>query len=116
MVRGGYGATSFYEGNSSNQRLTSITPFIQAVNVKLVTPTPGNPGTPRTAEQGFAGGTVAYGGTFNVYPQEYSARLHPGMEPDHGIRADQYACRCRWDISARQGQHIEDYGNINQYR
>jgi hypothetical protein len=33
VIRGGYGATSFYEGNSSNQRLTSITPFIQAVNV-----------------------------------------------------------------------------------
>ena len=33
VIRGGYGATSFFEGNSSNQRLTSITPFIQAVNV-----------------------------------------------------------------------------------
>ena len=43
VVRGGYGATSFYEGNSSNQRLTSITPFIQAVNVTVITPTPGNP-------------------------------------------------------------------------
>ena len=69
VLRGGYGATSFYEGNSSNQRLTSITPFIQAVNVNVVAPTPGNPGVPRTAEQGFAGGTVAFGGTFNVYPK-----------------------------------------------
>ena len=33
VLRGGYGATSFFEGNSFNQRLTSITPFIQAVNV-----------------------------------------------------------------------------------
>ncbi len=33
VLRGGYGATSFFEGNSSNQRLTSITPFIQAVNI-----------------------------------------------------------------------------------
>src|SRR3984885_14021957 len=41
VIRGGYGATSFFEGNSSNQRLTSITPFIQAINVTVVTPTPG---------------------------------------------------------------------------
>jgi outer membrane receptor protein involved in Fe transport len=27
VVRCGYGATSFYEGNSSNQRLTALTPF-----------------------------------------------------------------------------------------
>jgi len=39
VLRGGYGATSFFEGNASNQRLTSITPFIQAVNVTTVTPT-----------------------------------------------------------------------------
>ena len=30
VIRGGYGATSFYEGNSFNQRLTAITPFLQA--------------------------------------------------------------------------------------
>ena len=39
VIRGGYGATSFFEGNSSNQRLTSITPFIQAVNVSTLAPT-----------------------------------------------------------------------------
>jgi hypothetical protein len=69
VIRGGYGATSFFEGNSYNQRLTSITPFIQAISVSVVTPTPGNGGTPRTAEQGFTGGTAQYGGTFNVYPK-----------------------------------------------
>ena len=36
VIRGGYGATSFFEGNSSNQRLTSITPFIQAVQRSTV--------------------------------------------------------------------------------
>ncbi len=35
---------SFFEGNSSNQRLTSITPFIQAVDIKAVTPAGGNGG------------------------------------------------------------------------
>ena len=69
VVRAGYGATSFFEGNSFNQRLTSITPFIQAVNVSIPSPAPGSVTTPRTAEQGFTGGTTQYGGTFNVYPQ-----------------------------------------------
>ena len=41
VVRGGYGATSFFEGNAANQRLTSITPFIQAVNVSVTSPAPG---------------------------------------------------------------------------
>jgi hypothetical protein len=115
VVRGGYGATSFYEGNSSNQRLTSITPFIQAVNVKVDTPTPGNPGVPRTAEQGFAGGAVAYGGTFNVYPQD----IQPAYIQEWSLTTE-YALSNSMSLQVgylgEQGQHIEDYGNLNQYR
>jgi hypothetical protein len=114
VVRGGYGATSFYEGNSSNQRLTSITPFIQAVNVNIVTPTPGNPGVPRTAEQGFAGGTVAFGGTFNVYPQN----IQPAYIQEWSLTTE-YALTNSMSLQVgylgEQGQHIEDYGNLNQY-
>jgi len=114
VVRGGYGATSFYEGNSSNQRLTSITPFIQAVNVNVITPTPGNPGSPRTAEQGFAGGSVAYGGTFNVYPQN----IQPAYVQEWNLTFE-YALTHTASLQAgylgESGQHIEDYGNVNQY-
>ena len=114
VVRGGYGATSFYEGNSSNQRLTSITPFIQAVNVNVVTPTPGNPGVPRTAEQGFAGGTVAFGGTFNVYPKN----IQPAYIQEWSLTTE-YALTNSMSLQVgylgEQGQHIEDYGNLNQY-
>jgi hypothetical protein len=115
VVRGGYGATSFYEGNSSNQRLTSITPFIQAVNVTAITPTPGNPGTPRTAEQGFTGGNVQYGGTFNVYPQ----KIQPAYIQEWSLTGE-YALTHTTSLQigyiGEQGQHIEDYGNVNQYR
>ena len=115
VVRGGYGATSFYEGNSSNQRLTSITPFIQAVNVTTVAPTAGNPGTPRTAEQGFAGGTVSYGGTFNVYPKN----IQPAYVQEWSLTTE-YALSSTLTLQVgyvgEQGQHIEDYGNLNQYR
>jgi hypothetical protein len=114
VVRGGYGATSFFEGNSSNQRLTSITPFIQAVNVSVVGPTPGNPSTPRTAEQGFTGGTVAFGGTFNVYPQD----IQPAYVQEWNLTLE-YAVSHTLSLQVgyvgEQGQHIEDYGNLNQY-
>lgn len=114
VVRGGYGATSFYEGNSSNQRLTLITPFIQAVNVNVITPTAGSPGSPRTAEQGFTGGSVAYGGTFNVYPQN----IQPAYVQEWNLTLE-YALTSTASLQAgyigESGQHIEDYGNVNQY-
>jgi hypothetical protein len=114
VIRGGYGATSFFEGNSSNQRLTSITPFIQAVNVTVVTPTPGNPGVPRTAEQGFTGGTVTAGGTFNVYPQN----IQPAYVQEFNLTTE-YAVTHSLSLQVgyvgELGQHIEDYGNLNQY-
>jgi len=115
VVRGGYGATSFYEGNSSNQRLTSITPFIQAVNVNAVTPSAGNPGNPRTAEQGFTGGTVAYGGTFNVYPKN----IQPAYIQEWNLTGEYaltHTASLQVGYIGEQGQHIEDYGNVNQYR
>ena len=100
VVRGGYGATSFYEGNSSNQRLTSITPFIQAVNVTYDSPDAGQSvTTPRTAEEGFTGGTSQLRRHLQRVSAEYSAGLCAGVEPDR-----EYAlttpCRCRWDIWA----------------
>jgi hypothetical protein len=114
VVRGGYGATSFFEGNSSNQRLTSITPFIQAVNVNVITPTPGNPGDPRTAEEGFTGGSIAYGGTFNVYPQN----IQPAYIQEWNLTTE-YALTRETSLQVgyigEQGQHVEDYGNVNQY-
>jgi len=114
VVRGGYGATSFFEGNSSNQRLTSITPFIQAVNVNVNAPTPEQPTVPRTAEEGFTGG-VSNGGTFNVYPKN----IQPAYVQEWNLTAE-YALTRTLSLQAgyvgEQGQHIEDYGNLNQYK
>ncbi|RXH54618.1 Oar protein [Granulicella sibirica] len=115
VVRGGYGATSFYEGNSSNQRLTSITPFIQAVNVNVVTPTVANAGAPRTAEQGFTGGTTQYGGTFNVYPKN----IQPAYVQEYNLTTEYAVTRSlslQVGYLGEGGQHIEDYGNLNQYK
>ncbi len=114
VVRGGYGATSFYEGNSFNQRLTSITPFIQAVNVSVTAPTPANVTVPRTAEEGFSGGTTQYGGTFNVYPQN----IQPAYVQNWNLTFE-YALTNTTSLQAgyvgEKGDHVEDYGNVNQY-
>jgi hypothetical protein len=110
----GYGANSFFEGNSENQRLTSITPFIQAVNVSVVSPTPTSVTAPRTAEEGFSGGTTQYGGTFNAYPQN----IQPAYVQEYNMTLE-YAVARNMSLQVgyvgETGQHIEDYGNVNQY-
>jgi len=114
VIRGGYGPSSFYEGNSYNQRLTSITPFIQAVNVSVVSPTPGAVTLPRTAEEGFTGGTTQYGGTYNVYPKN----IQPAYVQEFNLTLE-YALTHTTSLQAgyvgESGQHIEDYGNVNQW-
>jgi hypothetical protein len=111
----GYGANSFFEGNSANQRLTSITPFIQAVNVSVVSPAPGAVTAPRTAEEGFTGGTTQYGGTFNAYPQN----IQPAYVQEYNMTLE-YALSHTTSLQVgylgETGQHIEDYGNVNQYK
>lgn len=115
VIRGGYGATSFYEGNSSNQRLTSVTPFLSAVNVSVNSPVAGDPVDPaRTAEQGFTGGTTSNAGTYDVYPQN----IQPAYIQEWSLTTE-YALTRTTSLQVgyvgEQGQHIEDYGNLNQY-
>ncbi len=114
VARAGYGAVSFFEGNSSNQRLTSITPFIQAVNVSVTSPEPGAVTTPRTAEEGFTGGTTQYGGTYNAYPQN----IQPAYVQEYNLTLEYALTRTaslQVGYVGESGQHIEDYGNVNQY-
>jgi hypothetical protein len=110
----GYGANSFFEGNAANQRLTSITPFIQAVNVSVVSPEPGAVTTPRTAQEGFTGGTTQYGGTFNAYPQN----IKPAYIQEYNMTLEYalaQATSLQVSYLGETGQHIEDYGNVNEY-
>ncbi|MBB5062085.1 carboxypeptidase regulatory-like domain-containing protein [Granulicella mallensis] len=119
VVRGGYGATSFFEGNAANQRLTSITPFVQSVNINQVVPTPGNPGqAPRTAEQGFAVDNSSdinfNGSSYNIYPQN----IQPAYVQEWSLTTEYALTRTTSLVVGylgEQGQHIEDYGNVNQY-
>ena len=54
VIRGGYGATSFFEGYSFNQRLTSSPPFSLAINSNATTPTGTSGGTPFTVDNAFS--------------------------------------------------------------
>jgi Carboxypeptidase regulatory-like domain len=114
VVRGGYGANSFFEGNSYNQRLTAIAPFIQAVNVQVNSPAPGAITTPRTAEEGFTGGTTSYSGSsyFSVYPQN----IQPAYVQEWNLTVEyalSHTASLQVGYVGEQGQHIEDYGNVN---
>lgn len=115
VVRGGYGASSFFEGNSSNQRLTSITPFIVAANATVTQTTAAAPTTPYTAETGFSALAAAGGGTFNVYPKN----IQPAYVQEWNLTTE-YALSPTLSLQVgyvgEQGQHIEDYGNLNQYK
>jgi len=115
VLRGGYGATSFFEGNSSNQRLTSITPFIQAIQTPTASPTNAAPyNVPRSAQDGFTGSSVSLGGTYNVYPKD----IKPAYVQTWNLTAE-YALTNTMSLQVgylgQQGQHIEDYGNVNQW-
>jgi Carboxypeptidase regulatory-like domain len=114
VVRGGYSATSFFEGNSSNQRLTSISPFIQAMNVNITQPTSGSITEPLNTQNAFAQSAQA-GGTYNVYPQN----IQPAYIHNYNLTVE-YALTHLLSLQAgyvgESGQHIEDYGNLNQWR
>jgi hypothetical protein len=114
VVRGGYSATSFFEGNSSNQRLTSITPFIQALNVNIPQPTAGSITQPLTTQNAFAQSAQS-GGTYNVYPQD----IQPAFIHNYNLTLE-YAVTHLLSLQVgyvgESGQHIEDYGNLNQWK
>jgi hypothetical protein len=120
VIRGGYGATSFFEGNAYNQRLTAITPFIQAVNAQVNQPKYGVPisvannNEPRTAEEGFTSGSTQYSGSayFSVYPQH----IQPAYVQNWSLTAEYaltHTASLQVGYVGEKGDHIEDYGNVN---
>ncbi|HEV2462988.1 MAG TPA: carboxypeptidase regulatory-like domain-containing protein [Acidobacteriaceae bacterium] len=114
VVRGGYSGTSFFEGNSSNQRLTSITPFIQALNFNVGAVSPTNVPTPLTTQNAFSGSPQG-SGTYNVYPKN----IQPAYVGNYNLTLEYALTRLlslQVGYVGESGQHIEDYGNLNQYR
>ena len=119
VIRGGYGAESFFEGNSFNQRLTAIAPFMQAAGFTVSSPTAKSVPTPNTAEEGFTASdtSVQYSSSNNGYTA-YPQNIQPAYVQEWNMTAE-YALTQTLSLQAgyvaEQGQHIEDYGNVNQY-
>lgn len=126
VIRGGYGATSFFEGNAANQRLTSLPPFIQASSRQEVAPsaatatTPYNPGIPYTVEEGFSvsPGDISYGnsgGSFGAWPKNQ----RPAYIQEWNLTTE-YAINQVTSLQVgyigEQGQHLIDPRNANQLR
>lgn len=119
VIRGGYGANSFFEGNSFNQRLTAITPFLQAAGFTVSSPTTTSVPTPNTAEEGFTNPdtSIQYSASNNgytVYPQN----IQPAYVQQWNLTAEYaitHTATLQMGYIGEFGQHIEDYGNVNQW-
>jgi len=119
VIRGGYAAESFFEGNSFNQRLTAIAPFLQAAGFSVNSPTTSSVPTPNTAEEGFTGSDtgVQYSSSNNGYTA-YPQNIQPAYVQEYNLTVE-YALTHTASLQAgyigETGQHIEDYGNVNQW-
>jgi len=109
VIRGGYGATSFFEGNAGNQRLTTSPPFVQFNNQNAVTPTTNNGGNPFSIEQGFGATT----GSFGAWPQN----IKPAYIHEYSLTTE-YAVTNKTSLSVgyvgESGQHLITNRNANQ--
>jgi len=115
VIRGGYGATSFFEGYSFNQRLTSSPPFTLAINTTAALPTSTSGGTPFTVEEGFGnnyGSDPAYN-LYSVWPQN----TRPAYIHQYTL-ATEYAITNELSLSVgyhgQSGHNLADYRNGNQ--
>lgn len=112
VIRGGYGATSFFEGNAGNQRLTSSPPFVQSSNLIAVQPKAGISGTPFSVEQGLSGSFAALSG-FGAWPQNIRA----AYINEYSLTTE-YALTNKTSLSVgyvgESGQHLITYRNANQ--
>ena len=112
VVRGGYGATSFFEGNAGNQRLTSSPPFALGSHVVATNPSEGNPGTPFRIEDGFSPQFDATS-QYSVWPKN----IRPAYIQQFSLTTE-FALSNKTSSHVgylgETGQHLIDYRNGNQ--
>ncbi|WP_263384037.1 TonB-dependent receptor [Granulicella arctica] len=112
VLRGGYGATSFFEGYSFNQRLTTSPPFASGSDVVGNTPSTTSAGTPRRAEDGFSQVLNATAGYY-VWPQN----TKPAYIHQFNLTTE-FELTNHLSLSVgylgESGQHLADYRNGNQ--
>jgi hypothetical protein len=115
VIRGGYGITSFFEGYSFNQRLTSSPPFTASINQNAPVPTTTSGGTPFTVTNAFSqpfGSDPNYD-LYSVWPQN----TQPAFIQQYNLTVEQ-AVTNELSVSVgyhgQNGDHLDDYRNGNQ--
>jgi len=113
VIRGGYGTTSFFEGYSSNQRLTSSPPFEQSINTNASGPTTTSGGTPFTVADAFSQPLGIQNSTYSVWPQN----VQPAYIQQYNLTVER-AITNELSLSVgyhgQNGDHLADYRDGNQ--
>jgi hypothetical protein len=113
VIRGGYGGTSFFEGYSFNQRLTSSPPFSLAINSSATVPSPGSGGSPFTVADAFSQPLGINNSLYSVWPQD----VQPAYIHQFTLMTE-YALTNELSLSVgyhgQVGHHLADYRNGNQ--
>jgi hypothetical protein len=113
VVRGGYGASSFFEGYSFNQRLTSSPPFSLAINSNAPVPSSTSGGTPFTVSNAFSQPLSINNSLYSVWPQN----TQPAYIHQYTLTTE-YALTNELSLSVgyhgQNGFRLADYRNGNQ--
>jgi Carboxypeptidase regulatory-like domain/TonB dependent receptor len=116
VVRGGFGASSFFEGYSFNQRLTSSPPFSLAINSNAIVPTTGSGGSPFAVTDGFGGQQFGINPNYNLY-SVWPQNTQPAYIYQYNLTSE-YAVTSELSLSVgyhgQNGFHLADYRNGNQ--
>ena len=113
VIRGGYGATSFFEGYSFNQRLTSSPPFSLAISSTAPAPVGTSGGTPFTVANAFSQPLSINNSLYSAWPQN----TQPAYIHQFNLTVEQ-ALTNTLSLSlgyhGQRGTHLADYRNGNQ--
>jgi len=114
VVRGGYGTTSFLEGNSSGERLVNNPPFANSSSLTAPTPTATSGGAPFAVQNGFAiNNSSIVTASFTAYPQH----IQPAYLQEFNITTEyelNNTTSFQVGYVGEIGHHLIDYYNANQ--
>ena len=109
VIRGGYGSTSFFEGYSFNQRLTSSPPFSLAINTNAVTPSGTSGGTPFTVADAFSQPLGVNNSLYSVWPQN----TQPAYIQQYTLTVEHAITN---ELSVSMGFHGQNGDRLADYR
>lgn len=112
VVRGGYGTTSFFEGDAGNQRLSYNPPFVDFTQLTATAPAGTSGGTPYLVQNGFAIGGISSPG-YSAWPQN----IQPAYLQEFNLTTEyQLSNTTSLQVGyvGELGAHLADYRNANQ--